>query len=77
MKRYRVEITDRQWEILEFIKGYIKDNGVSPSHSDICNCFGFRPNAAQWFIDSLEKKGFIKSLRAANGRRVARGIKVL
>ena len=66
-------LTDRQQEILYFIKTYIKENGFPPSIVDIQEDFGFKAkNAASDFLKALEKKGHIS--RAFN---VSRGIKVL
>ena len=66
-------LTDRQQEILDFIKKYIKENGFPPSVKDIQDHFGFKSkNAVTDFLKVLVKKGYI--FRAFN---VSRGIKVL
>ena len=66
-------LTERQLEVLVFIKEYIKENGFPPSIIDIKEHFGFKAkNAVTDFLKALEKKGYIS--RAFN---VSRGIKVL
>lgn len=74
---YMKKITTKQKEVINFIKGYIKKNGISPSLADISKHFGFHPNAAFGVIEALERKGYIETLKAPSGRRVPRGIKVL
>lgn len=65
-------ITDRQREILEFVRGYIMLNGYSPTLDEIANRFGFRENAAKDHLLALEKK---KAIRRAHG--VGRSIVIL
>lgn len=65
------KLTDRQKEILEYIKSYIAENGYPPARLDIASEFGMAANAAQCHIVALSKKG---AITVATG--VSRGIKV-
>ncbi|MBN1300873.1 MAG: transcriptional repressor LexA [Melioribacteraceae bacterium] len=55
------ELTDRQKQILNFIRGYIETNGYPPTYREI----GFNFSIASTFgvkrhLDALHKKGFIR-----------------
>ena len=66
------KITDRQLEVLSFIKSYIKRVGIPPSRLDITEFFGWNSkNAAQDHLIFLEKKGYLKIIP-----NVSRGIKI-
>jgi len=65
-------LTDRQIEILEFVRGFISENGYSPSIREISNNFNITPKGAQEHIIAIEKKGYIKRIP-----KIARGIIVL
>jgi len=69
----KAKLTERQREILGFIKGVIRSEGYPPSLREICARFHINgPNNAGKHLDALEKKGFIRRRR---GR--ARGIEVM
>lgn len=69
----KVRLTERQREILGFIKGAILSEGYPPSLREICARFSIKgPNNARKHLDALERKGFIRRRR---GR--ARGIEVI
>lgn len=62
------EPTARQRSILDYISGFIRENGYPPSLREICARFGIRsPKNARKHLEALEKKGFLK--RAANASR--------
>lgn len=66
------ELTERQREILDFLKDYIAASGYPPSLRDICARFGIKgPKNAGKHLDALEKKGFIK-----RGANISRAIEV-
>lgn len=66
------DLTDRQKEILGFLKDFIADFGYPPTLREICRSFGINgPKNARKHLDALEKKGFIK--RRAN---ISRAIEV-
>lgn len=66
-------ITKKQQEVLEFIKGYIRTQGMAPTLYEIADGMDFKsPNAAANHVTALEKKGAI-SVR----RGVSRGITVM
>ena len=65
------ELTDRQQQVLDFIKSYIGEYEISPSILDIAAEFEIYPTAVVDHLAALQKKGKIKLLK-----RVARGIVV-
>lgn len=54
------ELTERQKEILNFLKSYIKDRGYPPTMREIGEHFGFTWLGARGHLRALEKKGVIK-----------------
>lgn len=62
------ELTERQREILDFIKEFIGRRGYPPALRDICARFGIKgPQNARKHLDALERKGFIR--RSSNTSR--------
>jgi len=60
-------LTDRQQEILDFIRERIEGDGVPPSLAEIAQAFRFAdPSSAQHFVAALEAKG---ALRREPGKR--------
>jgi len=54
-------LTDRQSEVLQFIKHEVKAKGIAPTRADIADRFGFKSkNAATDHIKALQRKGYIK-----------------
>lgn len=69
----RSHLTERQSEVLEFIRRYLAERGFPPSVRNICDWFGWRStNAAEDHLRALERKG---AIRLSPG--VARGIRIL
>ena len=67
------ELTERQAEVLAFIKKYLKCAGFPPTPAEIAAKFGFKsPTASVQHIRALEDKGYVKRTP-----RVARGLRVL
>lgn len=63
-------LTDRQREVLSFLRKYQREHGVMPSSRDIQRAFGFSSQtAAMGFLRALEKKGAIQR-RAGVARAV-------
>ncbi len=56
----RPELTNRQKEVLEFIKTFANDNGYPPTMREICGRFGFQPRAATNHVDALVRKGYLR-----------------
>lgn len=66
-------LTDRQAEILEFVRTSLRDKGAPPTRADIARTFGFSsPNAAERHLRAIEAKGFIELVAGS-----ARGIRLL
>lgn len=67
------ELTDRQAEILQFVRDNLRDKGAPPTRADIAQTFGFSsPNAAERHLRAIEAKGYIQLLSGS-----ARGIRLL
>lgn len=65
-------LTPHQKRVLEWIKNYVRERGISPSVRDVGNAFNISPPSALAIIKTLEKKGWI--LRE---KKTARGIKII
>jgi len=54
-------LTERQRDILEFIRGFQKTRGVAPTHREICDHFGFSSYGTVYkHLSLLQKKGLIR-----------------
>jgi repressor LexA len=54
-------LTERQRDILNFIREFQKDRGVAPTHREICDRFGFSSYGTVYkHLSLLEKKGLIR-----------------
>ena len=54
-------VTERQRDILNFIRGFQKERGVAPTHREICDHFGFSSYGTVYkHLSLLEKKGLIR-----------------
>lgn len=54
-------LTEKQRDVLEFIRDRIGERGVAPTLQEIATAFGFRSTAsAQKHVGLLERKGFLK-----------------
>ena len=52
-------LTEKQHEVLVYIKDFIKINQFAPTRKEIGDAFGVAPNAAQERVVALVKKGAI------------------
>jgi repressor LexA len=56
-----LKLTDRQTEILEFIRDTVRHTNMPPTRAEICTTFGFKsPNAAEEHLRALARKGAIE-----------------
>ncbi|MGZ8779355.1 MAG: transcriptional repressor LexA [Thermoanaerobaculia bacterium] len=54
-------VTERQRDILNFIREFQKDRGIAPTHREICDHFGFSSYGTVYkHLSLLEKKGLIR-----------------
>lgn len=61
MLDFNTKLTDRQRELLDYLRQYQRENGVMPSTRDIQRFFGFSSQtAAMSHLRALEKKGVIQ-----------------
>jgi len=65
-------LTARQEQILDFIRGHLRDTGYPPTRSEIAGHMGFRSvNSAEEHLRALERKGAIEMAPGAS-----RGIRI-
>ena len=66
------KLTQRQSQVLDFIKSYIEDTGYPPTRADIAAELGFKsPNASEEHLKALARKGAIEMIPGTS-----RGIKL-
>jgi repressor LexA len=54
-------VTERQRDILNFIRSFQKERGVAPTHREICDHFGFSSYGTVYkHLSLLQKKGLIR-----------------
>ena len=54
-------VTERQRDILQFIRDFQRERGVAPTHREICDHFGFSSYGTVYkHLSLLEKKGLIR-----------------
>src|SRR5207245_9737744 len=54
-------VTERQRDILQFIREFQRECGVAPTHREICDHFGFSSYGTVYkHLSLLEKKGLIR-----------------
>ena len=66
-------LTDRQSQILDYIKLFIHEEGLPPTRAEIASAFAWKsPNAAEEHLRAMARKGVLE-LKPG----ISRGIKVL
>jgi len=54
-------LTERQRDILQFIRDFQRERGITPTHREICDHFGFSSYGTVYkHLSLLEKKGLIR-----------------
>ena len=67
-----IKLTQRQTEVLDFVKSHIEDTGYPPTRADIAQKLGFKSaNAAEEHLKALARKGAIEIIPGTS-----RGIKL-
>jgi len=62
-----VKLTDRQQQILDFVRNTIAQTGFPPTRAEIAQALGFRsPNAAEDHLRALARKGAIELTAGAS-----------
>jgi repressor LexA len=57
-------LTERQKEILDFVRAYQRDRGIAPTHREVCDRFGFSSyGTAYKHLRLLADKGYLKRQR--------------
>jgi repressor LexA len=68
-----MDLTQKQFDILHYIKCYQHEEGYPPTRAEIAQAFEFKsPNAADEHLHRLARKGAIQLVPG-----ISRGIKVL
>lgn len=56
----RRNLTEKQREFLQYIRSYLRENGVWPTYREIIDHFDFRsPNSVTQNLQALHKKGYL------------------
>ena len=56
----RKHLTSKQHSFLQYLKAYVKDNGVWPTYRELVDEFGYRsPNSVTQNLQALFKKGYL------------------
>lgn len=63
--------TPRQFEVLQFIRDFHRNNGKSPTRREIASHLGISPNGAQRLVWALERRHLIQIRE-----RLLRGIRL-
>lgn len=67
----RKPLTGRQMAVLNFILAHIKENCCPPTCHEICEAFNFKsPNAATYYVEALERKGWIRRRATQSARNL-------
>lgn len=67
----RNKLTERQAQVLDFIKRFIASHRQSPTFQEISDHFGFTNNAAVCHVRLMEKKGWLEIRRNSGERGLA------
>lgn len=52
-------LTERQKEVLDFIRGYVRENECSPRLDEIATSFNVKPPTAHKLLEALQRKGYL------------------
>jgi len=70
----RRTLTDKQQAIFDYVRLYLRTNGMPPTRKEIATRFRFDSlNSAQQHLRAIEKKGYIRLLNSG----ISRGIQIL
>ncbi len=62
-----IKLTQRQQQVLDFIKGHMQSTGMPPTRADIARSLGFKSaNAAEDHLKALARKGAIEMIPGAS-----------
>jgi repressor LexA len=74
-------LTERQGAVLERIRAFFEERGVSPTLRELAGALGLDPKSVAQHLDRLERKGFIsrrpresRNIRLEGAARPARGL---
>ena len=71
-------LTTAQQSVLDYIRGFIRITGYSPTTREICQQFGWSsPQAAQGHLRALLREGALTCERGSSGRVKARTLRVV
>lgn len=70
-------LNNNDLDIYIYIKDYIKENGIAPSHREILKNVNIKSLASvKYSIEKLEELKFVKLKRTQNDVLIPRGIKI-
>lgn len=70
-------LTARQREVLEAIEAFIERYSVPPTLRELAEALGVHCQTAVYFLKPLERKGYVEQRRTADGRVIARTLRVV
>lgn len=70
------DLTQRQADVVQFVRDYIAEQHYSPSIRDVAAWFQITPNAALGHINAIEAKGgLVRSPGIARSLRLGDGVR--
>lgn len=60
--QYTEPLTGKQKQTLDFINSFLREKGYSPSLEEIAKHLGKKLSTAQYFVNELEEKGYLKKI---------------
>ena len=66
------DLSPRQWETLQWVRNFIRQQHMPPTVRDIGDAFGIKSSSVFDLLQALERKGYIR-----RERRKARSIVIL
>lgn len=60
MARAKTPLTPRQREVLDWIKGFIREHGMPPTVREIGEAFGIKSSSVFDLLKALERKGYLQ-----------------
>lgn len=64
------KLTPREYGIFSFVRQYLQDHQKSPTRREIGQAFKLTPQGADYHIQHLNKKGFIKLVKGTRNIRL-------
>ena len=70
-----MKLTERDKEVLDYIKGYMKENGTTPTMKNISEHINISTMVVQKHFQRLIELGYIKRLNEKSHNYIVKGMK--